>query len=153
VDIHQSSHSVRNNLTNAPQSKSIRVAESFVSPQLTIGFPSPTKSLNISTKPHSTHSSGFSSNALATHSAAVFRTYGLSSFRHRFRGSPRYVKIFSAFKVDMVRMAKARTSGLKSAVSYMTRNCQSTDLTPGSDQLTLTKVLTARMTSSGCVLA
>jgi hypothetical protein len=53
----------------------------------------------------------------------------------------------------MVRMAKARTSGLKSAVSCMARNCQSTALTPGSDQLTLTKVLTARITSSGCVLA
>ena len=39
-----------------------------------MGFPSPIKSRRVSMNPYSTHSSGFKSNTLATHSAAVLRT-------------------------------------------------------------------------------
>lgn len=54
-----------------------------------MGLPSPTRSLKLSIKPYSTHSSGLRSNTLATHNAAVLRTYGFSSRRHLDKGDAR----------------------------------------------------------------
>mmetsp|Transcript_24987 Transcript_24987/g.77151 ORF Transcript_24987/g.77151 Transcript_24987/m.77151 type:complete len:259 (+) Transcript_24987:3237-4013(+) len=100
----------------------------------TVGFGSATMSRNVSTKPRSTTSSGCMSYSFATHIAAVFRTYGSSSFKAPISGSHRYSVILSTRMQPIVRIAKALTSGFGSTASF-------------------TKVLTLNKTRSACVLA
>mmetsp|Transcript_10054 Transcript_10054/g.33220 ORF Transcript_10054/g.33220 Transcript_10054/m.33220 type:complete len:202 (-) Transcript_10054:442-1047(-) len=100
----------------------------------TVGLASETSSRKSCTKPRSKTSSGEMSYSLATHTAAVLRTYGSSSFKHLSRGSIKYSVIFSTRMQPMVRIASARTSGLGSQASF-------------------TNVFTARRAMSGCVLA
>mmetsp|Transcript_15297 Transcript_15297/g.49943 ORF Transcript_15297/g.49943 Transcript_15297/m.49943 type:complete len:257 (-) Transcript_15297:356-1126(-) len=102
--------------------------------ETTIGLESPSRSYTISRKPWSSTSSPLMSYSLATHTAAVLRTYGSSSFRHLRSGSHRYSTILSTRMHPIVRTASARMSGFWSCVS-------------------LTKVLTARMARSGCDFA
>lgn len=55
--------------------------------------------------------------SLATHTAAVLRTYGSSSFKHLRSGSHKYSVILSTRIQPMVRTANARMSGLESSQS------------------------------------
>ena len=54
-----------------------------------MGLLSAIMSRSCSRKPFSSTSAGLRSYSFATHSAAVLRTYGLSSFRHFCSGSHR----------------------------------------------------------------
>lgn len=56
--------------------------------------------------------------SLATHTAAVFLTYGSSSFRHFRRGSQRYSVILSTRMQPIVRTASARINGFESSQSW-----------------------------------
>mmetsp|Transcript_17807 Transcript_17807/g.44098 ORF Transcript_17807/g.44098 Transcript_17807/m.44098 type:complete len:231 (-) Transcript_17807:324-1016(-) len=100
----------------------------------TMGLLSARSSRSWSMKPRSSTSSGLMSKSFATQMAAVFRTYGSSSASVRCRGSQRYSVILLTRIQPIVRTASARINGFGSCVS-------------------LTKVFTARMARSGCVLA
>mmetsp|Transcript_72526 Transcript_72526/g.161159 ORF Transcript_72526/g.161159 Transcript_72526/m.161159 type:complete len:257 (+) Transcript_72526:2049-2819(+) len=100
----------------------------------TIGLESPSKSYTMSRNPWSSTSSPLMSYNFATHTAAVLRTYGSSSFRHFRRGSHKYSTILSTRMQPIVRTASARMSGLGSCVS-------------------LTNVFTARIARSGWLFA
>lgn len=54
---------------------------------------------------------------LATHTAAVFLTYGSSSFKHLRKGSHKYSVILSTLMQPIVRTANALISGLGSSQS------------------------------------
>lgn len=56
--------------------------------------------------------------SLATHTAAVFLTYGSSSLRHLRSGSQRYSVILSTRMQPIVRTASARIRGFESSQSW-----------------------------------
>ena len=100
----------------------------------TMGLESLKSSFNESKNPCSSTSWALMSNNLATETAAVFLTYGSSSFKHFLKGSHKYSVILSTRMQPIVRTAKALIKGLGSSQS-------------------LTKVLTAMIAMSGCDLA
>mmetsp|Transcript_37360 Transcript_37360/g.93847 ORF Transcript_37360/g.93847 Transcript_37360/m.93847 type:complete len:255 (-) Transcript_37360:404-1168(-) len=100
----------------------------------TMGLESDRRSLSVSRKPWSRTSSALMSYSLATHTAAVLRTYGSGSLRLLCRGWHRYSVILFTRMHPMVRTASARMSGLGLDAS-------------------LTNVFTARMARSGWLLA
>lgn len=83
----------------------------------TMGLESEMRSLRVSRKPWSSTNWALMSCSFATHTAAVFLTYGSSSFRHFLRGSHRYSVILSTRMQPIVRTAKARIRGLGSSQS------------------------------------
>ena len=85
----------------------------------TIGLESEMRSRSKSRKPCSSTSCEFISNNLATHTAAVFLTYGSSSFKHLRNGSQRYSVILSTRMQPMVRTAKALIKGFGSSQSFI----------------------------------
>ena len=82
-----------------------------------MGFESAMRSLRESRKPWSSTIWALMSCSLATQTAAVFLTYGSSSFRHFLSGSHRYSVILSTRMQPMVRTARARIRGLGSSQS------------------------------------
>lgn len=60
---------------------------------LTIGFESPIISWSVERKPFSRHNEGFKSKSFATHIAAVFLTYGLSSYCQKLLASASFCEI------------------------------------------------------------
>mmetsp|Transcript_16996 Transcript_16996/g.27618 ORF Transcript_16996/g.27618 Transcript_16996/m.27618 type:complete len:251 (-) Transcript_16996:397-1149(-) len=84
----------------------------------TVGFASHSRSRSTSRNPRSRTRVGARSKSLATHTAAVLRTYGSSSRRARLSGSQRYSVIFSTRTQPIVRTASARTSGFGSDASF-----------------------------------
>lgn len=84
----------------------------------TIGLESEIRSFSVSRKPWSSTSWALMSCSLATHTAAVLRTYGSSSFRHLRSGSQRYSVILSTRMQPIVRTARALISGLGSSQSW-----------------------------------
>lgn len=83
----------------------------------TIGLESEMRSLRVSRKPWSSTNWALISWSFATQTAAVFLTYGSSSFRHFLKGSQRYSVILSTRMQPMVRTARARMRGLGSSQS------------------------------------
>lgn len=84
----------------------------------TMGFESAMRSRRESRKPWSSTIWALMSWSLATQTAAVFLTYGSSSFRHFLSGSHRYSVILSTRMQPMVRTARARIRGLGSSQSW-----------------------------------
>lgn len=87
---------------------------------LTIGLESDRRSRRLSRKPWSSTSWALISCSFATHTAAVFLTYGSSSFRHFRRGSHRYSVILSTRMQPIVRTANERIKGFGSSQSFNT---------------------------------
>lgn len=100
----------------------------------TVGLASESRSRTPSMKPCCFTMEGEMSYSLATHRAAVLRTYGSSSPSAFFSGGARYSVILSTRMQPIVRMARARMSGLGCSLSF-------------------TNALTAMMVRSGLLFA
>lgn len=95
---------------------------------LTMGLESEMRSFRVSKNPWSSTSWAFMSWSFATHTAAVFLTYGSSSFKHFRKGSHKYSAILSTRIQPMVRTARARIRGLGSSQSWWRRRIKAIKL-------------------------
>lgn len=82
-----------------------------------MGLESAIRSRRESRNPWSSTIWALMSCSFATQTAAVFRTYGSSSFRHLRRGSHKYSVILSTLMHPIVRTARARMRGFGSSQS------------------------------------